>query len=121
MEKFEEKVRSPTMFGPVITTTEVEHLFVLYTSCWCASPDYMSKNKESGKHKRRNASASSSTRMVEPQLLRGWDQDECGFAPPIQAFPSDESWWVPFAEWQGPAFFAQLDSISAENENELSF
>ena len=66
IEKFEEQVRSPTMFGPDITKPEVEHLFVLYTSCWRASPEYMSKNKQSGKHKKRSAPASSSTSMAEP-------------------------------------------------------
>ena len=81
IEKFEVKVRSPTMFGPDITKPEVEHLLVLYISCWRASPEYMSKNKESGKHKKRNAPASSSTTMVESQFLHGWDQDEHGFAP----------------------------------------
>ena len=69
VEKFEEKVRSPTMFGSVITGTEVEQLFFIYNSCWRASPDYMSRNKESGKHKKRNAPAASSTTMVEPQFL----------------------------------------------------
>ena len=50
-EGFDEKVRSPHMYGHDVTVEEVEQLFLEYNLCARASPHYLSKTKESRKHK----------------------------------------------------------------------
>lgn len=55
-EGFDAKVRSANMYGPELTEEEVQQLFLVYNACARASPQYVSKNKESRKHRKRSAS-----------------------------------------------------------------
>ena len=57
-EGFADKVRNPNMFGPNVTAEQVDQLFLVYNAVARASPDYVSKNKESRKHRQRSASPS---------------------------------------------------------------
>ena len=52
-EGFGEWVCSLGMYGTDLTTDEVDELFQVYSRCSHSSPEYVSKNKASGKHKRR--------------------------------------------------------------------
>ena len=57
-EGFDEKVRSANMYGLDLSDEEVQQLFLVYNACARASPQYISKNKETrnGKHRKRSAS-----------------------------------------------------------------
>ena len=48
---FDEAMRDPKLFGVTLTDEQVDALFLVYNSCWQASPAYISKNKASKKHK----------------------------------------------------------------------
>ena len=52
-EDFEEKLRSKSMYGPDLTEEEIDRLFQAYSNCAKMSPDHISKNKASGKHRKR--------------------------------------------------------------------
>ena len=55
---FDAKVRSANMFGSEISEEQVQHLWMVYSACARASPQYLSKNKASRKwsHTKRSAS-----------------------------------------------------------------
>ena len=46
-------MRSPGLYGLHLTDEEVDQLFQAYSSCSKSSPHHVSKNKASGKHRRR--------------------------------------------------------------------
>ena len=57
-EGFGATVRSANMYGPELTNEEVQQLFLVYNACARASPQYISKNKETRNWKHRKRSAS---------------------------------------------------------------
>ena len=55
-EGFEAKACRPNMYGHIVAVEDVEQLFLEYNSVARASPDYISNNKQSRRHKKRSAS-----------------------------------------------------------------
>ena len=55
---FDAKVRSANMFGSEISEEQVQHLWMVYSACARASPQYLSKNKASRRRSSTKRSAS---------------------------------------------------------------
>ena len=55
-EDFGDKMRATNMYGPDITDDDVEALFTVYSTMCQTSPNHVSKNKASGKHRKRKSS-----------------------------------------------------------------
>ena len=109
-EGFDEKVRSNSMYGPLLRTDEeVDKVFRAYASCSTSSPHHISKNKASGKNRTRKGQPLAAVALRPPVPESSADEKD--------PQPQDTSMSFPFLCQDGVMQFVESHWSVSEDHN----